>query len=237
MEKEHPRFRDAAQLLSELRPILGDDCYVRRINEYSLTTSEVVVVDDLRYPNEEAYLRAIAGEVVVVRIHRPGLQSDLTQLQQNHASEQAMWDIDTDWVEENPEESPQLAAARILVKTLKRWRILDRLRIYYGGPLSAGNWAENVSRAKQHCGFFMTRGLHYFLPHTQDCKLPVPKYGEEDYEWSLQNSMNLLGYGTNIMVYEDCPESHGLQREKAFCDENEIPRIEFQEFVELLNGK
>lgn len=230
VEKGHPKFRDAAQALAKMREILGEDCYIQVLSPYG---GNLGVVDDLRFPNEALYLRA-KYPTLVVRLVRPDVLSTLTPEQMQHESEQVIDQVTADWQEGNLLGKQNLTATRILVKALRRWEILDRLRVYYAGPLSTGDVSRNIEQAQLDCRYLRSKKIHYFLPHTQDCVWPIPAEGEE-YQWSLMNSVNMLGTATNLMVYRECPESRGVQFEKDFCDKNLIPRIEFDEFMRIIN--
>lgn len=168
VRKGQETFRPAAQSLSILRETVSPDVYVKAALENckSWSAAIMVIVDDIRFPQEIEWLKENFARHAFFRLVRE-YESPLVGGESSHLSESFINELDVDYTVDN-NRAPHDAASDIW-KLLQHAYSLEQERFYVAGPLTGENIKQNIATASLvHEQLVDQFGHLAYTPHIQD---------------------------------------------------------------------
>ena len=145
-----------------MKETISPTVYVDALISRSKMTPQNVIIDDIRMPEEIDRLREEYPDGLFVRVSR-NIETTLTEAQRAHRSESQIDQCVVDYTLDNNRTIAETADdLSVLVNSL----VVKRpQRFYIAGPLSIGDYQQNVERATRAFDLLVQLGHAAYCPH------------------------------------------------------------------------
>lgn len=215
---DSPLFRKLAQEVGDtcrqIKPDIFSKGLCERIHAANGYSNVWLVVDDLRYRSELETLQSEFGpeNVLCCRLNRAG--SGLTGGLAAHPSETQCDSIPAVDVDNNQEDNGMSAASEVYLRACLAFNY--RPRVYVAGPLTTGDREANTRAALGVSEALRRLNFPVFVPHLQVRNLNGYRMGDTEYYRGLSESLTMVSYWTELLVYLN-GESPGRDQELREC--------------------